>query len=139
MYINAVFQPYYMHNYLPRKVRFLNWLIDTSLSLILFVIAIRLFIPANSITATQGRMLKYAFIGFNFIYYLVFEALLNKTPAKYITRTIVNGEDNISTSFFQVLIRSLSRYIPLEPLFIFFREDKKSLHDVLSKTQLIKI
>ena len=128
-----------MHDYLPRRVRFLNWLIDTALCLLLFVIAIRLFVPANSITATQSRMLKYIFLLFNFVYYLVFEALLGKTPAKYVTRTVLNSDTQNELTFTQVLIRSLSRYIPLEPLFIFFREDKKSLHDVLSKTQLIKI
>jgi uncharacterized RDD family membrane protein YckC len=128
-----------MHDYLSRRIRFLNWLIDTLLSLLLFVIAVRLLVPANSITASQSRMLKYVFLLFNFLYYLVFEALLGKTPAKYITRTVLNSDHEGGLKFTQILIRSLSRYIPLEPLFIFFRDDKKSLHDVLSNTQLIKI
>ena len=127
-----------MDYFLPKRLRFLNWFIDTVLSLLIYILIVRFIISGQTITEIQGRMLKYIFIVFNFIYYFIFEAYLSKTPAKYITRTSVNSSNNQTISFSQILIRSIARYIPFEPLFIFFREDKKSLHDVLSKTQTIK-
>jgi uncharacterized RDD family membrane protein YckC len=127
-----------MEEYLPKRLRLLNWFIDTVLSLFLYIVIIRLVISNQTITPEQGRLLKYVFIIFNFAYYLLFEAYLNKTPAKYLTRTAVNSQNNQHTSFYQIFIRSIARYIPFEPLFIFFREDNKSLHDVLSKTQTVK-
>ena len=67
-------------------------------------------------------------------YYLVFEGLWARTPAKLILGTRVVTEEGDPPSFRTILIRSLCRMIPFEP-FSFFGE--RSWHDGISKTFVI--
>ncbi len=121
-----------------KRIRFLNWAIDTAICLIVFIILVRLSYVSNFLSQTELRKLKYLFLLFNFFYYLLFEYFLQKTPGKYISKSIVTDENGNKPAIKQLVFRTVVRFIPLEPLFIFFSEDKSTLHDLLSKTKTIK-
>jgi uncharacterized RDD family membrane protein YckC len=69
-------------------------------------------------------------------YYLVFEALFARTPAKWITRTRVIGPDGTRPTFLQILGRSLARFVPFEP-FSFFGNNR-GWHDRWSNTRVVR-
>jgi uncharacterized RDD family membrane protein YckC len=71
---------------------------------------------------------------FFFAYYLVFEGIWARTPAKLILGTVVVAEDGRKPPFRSILIRTLCRFIPFEP-FSFFGE--RGWHDGLSKTYVM--
>lgn len=124
---------------IPRKIRLLNWILDSTISIGLFITIIKVFFPSG-ISTQWKTTIDLLIIVFNFIYYLIFESIFGRSPAKFITKTtVVADELNTPLKFKIFLIRSLSRYIPFEPLFILFNEDKLSLHDSLSKTKTIHI
>lgn len=72
------------------------------------------------------------------IYYSILEATTGRTIAKYITKTKVVNEEGVKPGFGTVLLRSLCRFIPLEP-FSFLGSDHSGWHDKLSKTVVIEI
>lgn len=67
-------------------------------------------------------------------YYFCFEFYLMRTPAKYITGTIVRSEDGERPTAKQIGKRTLSRLIPLEP---FSYKEGTWGHDRLSGTEVI--
>jgi uncharacterized RDD family membrane protein YckC len=69
-----------------------------------------------------------------FTYYLLFEGLWARTPAKFILGTVVVTEDGKKPSFGAVVLRTLCRHIPFEP-FSFFGE--RGWHDKLSNTYVV--
>jgi uncharacterized RDD family membrane protein YckC len=71
---------------------------------------------------------------FFFVYYLVFEGLWARTPAKFILGTVVVTEDGGKPAFGTIVIRTLCRFIPFEP-FSFFGE--RGWHDGISKTYVV--
>ena len=72
------------------------------------------------------------------IYYTTLEYTTGRTIAKHITKTKVVDENGKKPNFQAILIRSLCRFIPFEPL-SFLGEDKRGWHDKLSKTKVIEI
>jgi uncharacterized RDD family membrane protein YckC len=70
-----------------------------------------------------------------FAYYFSFELFFNKSPAKFITTTIVVTATGGKPSLKQVFIRSLCRLIPFECLSFLF--GKVGWHDSLSNTTVI--
>lgn len=123
---------------LSRRIRFLNWVIDSVISITVFIVLVRLLFP-DGISREYATLIDLLIIVFNFAYYLIFESIIGRTPAKFFTRTIVLDEENNPASFKKILIRTFSRFVPLEPLFILFNEDKMGLHDVLSATKTINL
>lgn len=71
---------------------------------------------------------------FFLVYYLVFEGIWARTPAKLILGTVVVTEDGDKPPFRTILIRTLCRFIPFEP-FSFFGE--RGWHDGISKTYVV--
>ena len=69
------------------------------------------------------------------LYYFFFEFYFGRTPAKYITGTMVVSADGKKVSPKRIAIRTLSRLIPMEPFFS-YREGTWG-HDRLSKTKVI--
>jgi len=67
-------------------------------------------------------------------YYCLFEFYFGKTPGKFLTRTIVMTEDGRRATFKALLIRSLCRLIPLDPLSFIF---SSGWHDELSRTVVV--
>jgi uncharacterized RDD family membrane protein YckC len=120
-----------MQNYLPKRLRLLNWIIDTIISFIAFIIIVSLWAP-HLLNEGQNTTLKLSFLCFNFLYYLLFEAILHRTPAKYLTNSTVTDDEGDDISLIRIIIRTLFRYLPFEPFVILFRKDKKGLHDIVS-------
>jgi uncharacterized RDD family membrane protein YckC len=69
-------------------------------------------------------------------YYLVFEAVFSRTPAKWITKTRVIGVGGAKPRFTQILGRTLSRFVPFEPFSFFF--GPRGWHDSWSGTRVVK-
>lgn len=70
-------------------------------------------------------------------YYIFFETTYGKTPAKFITKTVVVDERGMKPTRNQILIRSFARLIPFEAFsFLFF--PTRGWHDSLSKTFVVK-
>ena len=88
-----------------------------------------------------------------FIYYVFSEALFTRTLGKFITGTAVRTEDDGKPSFSRILLRTLCRFIPWDPLsFIAISHLTSvwilgerayllgiSLHDSLSKTKVVDL
>jgi len=67
-------------------------------------------------------------------YYSLFEFYFGKTPGKFLTGTIVVTEDGNRPTFKTLLIRSICRLIPLDPLSFLF---SSGWHDQISRTIVI--
>ena len=75
-----------------------------------------------------------------FIYYLVFEAIWKRTAGKWIALTKVVNKNGGKPNFFQILTRSAVRVlgvIIIDSVFISFLG--KTLHDYLSKTEVVEV
>lgn len=74
-----------------------------------------------------------------FLYYWAFESALGRTPGKFITGTKVVMEDGSEPRAGAIAIRTLVRFIPLEPL-SYFQYGKEDVwwHDMWSKTRVVK-
>ena len=65
------------------------------------------------------------------IFYSTFEATTGRTLAKYITKTKVVNKDGGKPSVETILIRSLCRFIPFEPLSFLWSEVQVGMIDYL--------
>lgn len=123
---------------IKKRTRLFNWLIDSSICLIIFLILLKIFSPVRPATTSLGY-LKYYFLLLNALYYFLFETLFGKSIGKFFTKTKIVSENDDPIKVKIILIRTFVRYIPFEPFTIFFDDDNYSLHDKLSKTKLIQI
>jgi len=117
--------------------RVLNFIIDT---LLIFGIAYLV----NNLWDIQVMYWRYPFIPFwgifwimMFIYYLVFEFIFKRSPAKWLTFSRVVNKDGKRAAFWQILVRSLIRLTIIDCFFIPFLD--KPLHDYLSKTEVVQV
>ncbi len=72
-----------------------------------------------------------------FAYFIFFESIWQKTPAKWITKTKVVDMNGNKPSFLRILGRSLTRFIPFEPLSFLFSKYPIGWHDSFSKTYVV--
>lgn len=72
-------------------------------------------------------------------YYMFFEFLFQKTPGKFITKTVVIDEYGNKPDFKQVMIRSFVRYIPFEAFSCIGETENRSYgwHDKWSETWVV--
>ncbi|MBP6884463.1 MAG: RDD family protein [Candidatus Pacebacteria bacterium] len=70
-------------------------------------------------------------------YYIFFEAIWQRTPAKWITGTKVVRYDGKKPTFPQILGRSFARLIPFEPFSFLFEANPVGWHDRLPKTLVV--
>ena len=82
-----------------------------------------------------GKEIDFAIIFslYSLVYYFTFEILFKQTIGKLITNSILFTNQSV---FKSIIIRTLSRHIPLEP-FSFIFGKKKRWHDSFSNTELI--
>lgn len=113
------------------KLRITNFLIDSTAYFILLFCIIYLF--KNIIHQENVKLLA---VILYFFYYFLFEHLFLKTPAKYLTKSVVEIGEN-KNRFITILIRSFVRILPIDILSYFILEN--GLHDKLSKSQTIKL
>ncbi len=127
--------------------RFANFFVDGIICQIIsfgvgLVIAV-LFLSSGQPEATLEGMaytlLSY-FVGISILigYYFIFEAATGKSPAKFITGTLVVSENGGKPSAGQILGRSAARLIPFEPFSVLFNSDGIGWHDSLSGTRVVK-
>jgi len=105
--------------------RFINFVLDYILILICS------FVVAAFFGSTNGLLILLVV----FLYYFVFETGIQKTPAKFVTRTKVVMLDGSKPDAASIAKRTLIRFIPLEPL---FSKEGKWWHDRWSDTQVIR-
>ena len=72
-----------------------------------------------------------------FFYYGLTEQFLNRSLAKFFTKTIVVLEDGSKPRFIDILARTTTRLFPLEPL-TFLKGRELGLHDDYSKTFVVR-
>jgi len=71
-------------------------------------------------------------------YYFIFETILQRTPAKFITGTKVVAFDGSKPEAVAILVRTFCRLIPLEQISGLFSNNRIWWHDSLSKTKVVK-
>jgi uncharacterized RDD family membrane protein YckC len=75
-------------------------------------------------------------LAITFGYYIFFEAIFSRTPAKWLTRTRVVTFDGRKPSFLQIVGRSFARYVPFEPFS--FLGSARGWHDRWSNTRVVR-
>lgn len=127
---------------LPASIlrRLLNNIIDgfvgTIFAFVVSFIAIMVFsFGENSIISISNIIGIFVF----FSYFLIFEALFQRTVGKMLTGTKVVNLQGEKPSFWSLFLRSLARYIPFEALsFLFYGPyPTKGWHDRLSHTLVV--
>ena len=92
---------------------------------------------AYAITTNTGAILALvAFYSIPIFYYVLFEGVWGRTPAKWITKTKVVRHDGSSAHWGQLIGRTFARFIPFEPLSL-LRSTPHGWHDHLSKTLVV--
>ncbi len=131
--------PEFLHKKATRFQRLIHLLLDTILSISLFVGVIAV-IPnqwLNSLSDIFGEQFSATIlltIG-SIIYYIFFESLFRKTPAKYLTQTSVVSLSGEALKFEDIFTRTFSRKIPFNPLSFF---GTMGWHDSISKTMVVQ-
>ena len=73
-----------------------------------------------------------------YVYYFTFELTTGKTIEKMITKTkVVNTDNDRKPNFTRILIRTISRLIPID--IISYAFSSNGIHDIISKTELKKV
>jgi uncharacterized RDD family membrane protein YckC len=123
--------------YASRLRRFLNLIIDyVVVQLLIGTLMILLLLFG---TQVRGRLVSTAIsVSVWFCYYLICEALLGATVAKFITGTRVVDDEGNHPSFGQVLGRTFARMVPFE-WFSFFDTPPVGWHDDWSNTRVVLI
>ena len=71
------------------------------------------------------------------VYYLFFETLFKRTPGKWLSFSKVVNNNGGKPAFWQILVRSVIRLTIIDCFFIPFLD--KTLHDYLSKTEVVEV
>jgi len=103
------------------RVRFTNYVIDLTF--------------CTMVTGMFGDDKYVVSIVVTLVYYVGFESLFCKTPAKWLTRTRVITLVGSRPAFTSVLKRSLVRLVPFEPFSYFGRG--RGWHDRWSRTRVV--
>lgn len=72
-----------------------------------------------------------------FLYYLILEAIFQKTLGKIVTKTVVVDKRGKKPGFMKIMIRSFLRLIPIDGFSYLFGTET-GLHDVWSSTRLFR-
>jgi uncharacterized RDD family membrane protein YckC len=115
-----------------KSLRLINFLIDTFLVLVVTIIVL-MFFPVDVIT---DNMLLAAYYTAWVAYYVLFESILGKTPGKIMTKTRVIHKKGSKAGAGLIILRSLLRLIPIDPMSYLFGE-ATGFHDLLSNTRVV--
>lgn len=120
-------------NRVSQTLRLLNFLLDSG---IYFTFILVFFLIFKDLINKDD--VKWISISIYFLYYFIFEFTNGLTLGKMITRTkIISLTENKDTSFIQIFVRTLIRFIPIDIIsYLFF---KRGLHDWISKTAIVKL
>lgn len=115
-------------------IRFLNFLID---SFVWLVIVFALTFPLNAHNSSHRIIGYFIIIVSYFLYYTIFEIKYQRTLGKVITKTKVVAYSEDTPSNIDIIVRSISRFIPLDHFSFLFT--RNGIHDMFSKTKVIKV
>jgi uncharacterized RDD family membrane protein YckC len=120
--------------------RFATYLIDyVFINVLMFVVVFGVVIafgPAGQEAVQNVNDILLA-VPFFLVYYIVFEGIWARTPAKFILGTVVVTADGAKPRIGKIFIRTLCRLIPFEP-FSFFRErGERGWHDSIPDTWVV--
>lgn len=113
--------------------RLATWLIDLVVIALLFGGLVRL-LPTRLLPPEQMR---WWLLGVAFGYYVLTETIFQRTVGKVLTRTAVVTANDEPPAPGQIVLRSLCRFLPLEPLSIFFSTQGRVWHDTFSGTKVV--
>ncbi len=128
-------------NTASQNKRFLNYIIDMICFYLLSIVVgylLGYFVIGylgfeNLFSYINENILNYILF---FLYYLLFEGLINTTPGKTLTKTKVVTYQGERPNFAITIGRSLSRLIPFDPL-SFLTKNPNGWHDRISKTYVV--
>jgi uncharacterized RDD family membrane protein YckC len=116
-----------------RTLRFVNFLLDSVAFFILLVAFLWIF--KNQIAREN---VKWVSMICYFLYYFLFEYFTGQTIGKIITKSRVIPVSNDRTNFFlKIFGRTLMRFIVFDLFSYLFTY--KGFHDMISKTELVKL
>jgi uncharacterized RDD family membrane protein YckC len=117
--------------------RVFNFLIDTVLIFIITYIVFKIRNWYVFYYHVKAINFGYIFFGVLFIYYSLFEIFFSRTPGKWMSYTKVVNQQNKKPNVGQILLRSLIRITIIDMFFFPFFD--KTLHDYLSKTDVVEV
>lgn len=130
--------------------RFLNLLVDTIMQVALLIVVLSFFVAKAEAEGNKdfvanfekNMLLQYTFTAcIALFYYNVFEIFSGRTVGKFVTQTIVVDENGEKPNHETILVRSLSRLIPLIWLpfviSLFMGSLARGWHDRISKTYVV--
>lgn len=124
-------------NKVSSGTRLIHFVVDT---LSYFAITMILVLPLDLIfpyDSSLGPIIAILLLtGTYFTYYMAMEYFFQKTLGKFITKTKVVKENGEKPSLLDIFGRTFCRLIPFDRLSFLFM--KNGLHDMLSKTSVIK-
>lgn len=116
-----------------KTLRLVNFLVDTVIYFAILVVFLMVFK-----NVVRQDSIKWISILIYFLYYFLFEYFIGQTFGKIITRSkVISLQESKRYSFFQIFLRSLMRFIPLDMLSYLF--SYRGMHDWISKTTIIKL
>ena len=117
--------------------RFMNLLLDLA-GVFAFSVVLGIILGFLGLTDliedTNETLLGYIFY---LLYFMFFEGIWGKTPAKWFSKTKVVMFDGSKPPFANTMGRSLARLIPFEPFSFLSSKNPVGWHDKLSKTLVI--
>ena len=133
--------------------RVLSFMVDTLLSAIIAVVGTLFFTPflLAVLPESTPRTVVYIIVPIFLIlipaiWFIMHEVIGGRTPGKWITGTAVRSADGSPLTFKQLVIRSATRLIPLNPFSILFSWKRKSTdpspewwHDRWSKSRVFAV
>lgn len=118
--------------------RFANLMLDTVFyQLVLFVCSFVVALANPSMVPVLEDYSLPLSLAVMLVYYIGFEAVIGRTPAKAISGTRVVDETGRPVSVVQVLGRTFSRIVPFE-LFSFLGDPPVGWHDTWSHTRVVR-
>ena len=122
--------------------RLANFILDRIGFFLALIIMFKVLPALNRIAVGVSGSTSSAFIVLPFLllipgYYILFEYLFGKTPAKFLTKTKVVTKHGKKPGFWNIVGRTLCRFVPFEP-FSFLGSRAVGWHDSISATYVVK-
>ena len=123
-----------------KKRRLGTFLVDYAVYYLLCGIAGIAVVIAVGEQAIDGNKAYLISIPMFLVYYAGFEGTIGRTPGKLVFGTRVVTRTGGEPSFGQAIGRTLSRFIPFEPLSVLFSVDGEAVgwHDSIARTKVIR-
>ena len=112
-----------------KGIRLTNYLVDQVVIILLWLLVS--FFQGGTYYSTES------FYIIMFLYYLILEAIFQKTLGKVVTKTVVTDKYGAKPGFLKVLIRSFLRLVPIDGISYLFGTEM-GFHDVGSSTRLFR-